>query len=80
MCGRMEDDPSMHDESVVDNMPEYQVNYLMSMLERNVFFYPRHLWMKAIDAEILDRGLVRKNDNEHKAIVEIVTRKLEGKI
>lgn len=65
-------------ERVVDHIPPEQRKYLEQMLDNNVFFYPQHLWDKAVEVEILDRGLVRKNDTEHLAILELVAERKEA--
>lgn len=53
-------------------------SYLVSMLERNVFFYRPSLWRAAVQADILDRGLVTVNGLEHLYLNLLVEQKLTG--
>lgn len=55
-------------------------SYLVSMLERNVFFYSPSLWRRAIQADILDRGLVTANGLEHTYLTLLVEQQLDHRL
>jgi hypothetical protein len=41
---------------------EPHLRFVTQTLDRNVFFYPRHLWDEAFQKEVLDRGLFNPTD------------------
>lgn len=47
-------------------------SYLLKMLEGNVLFGPRYQWDEYFQYEILDRGLVRRDGLEHKALLVLL--------
>lgn len=54
---------------ILDN-PAWE-NYLRKMFIGNIAFLPKHLWVEAIQTEIVDRNLVNPNGIEHRFLIAI---------
>jgi hypothetical protein len=63
----------------VDKLSEEHRKFLREMLERNVLWWKnRAEWDLMLQYEILDRKLVTKDSNEHKALLELLEEARNG--